>query len=121
MDNKGRITVVLHWEPDEIAALRGTNLPAIAGPSRQSSTCSTIASGGPRLLGIHTRSISQVIESKCVVIFKDLQSVTNCLLLFLGFEEEMGTAGNTETLGLFCKFGGNFFLEFPTWANRGHG
>ena len=35
-------------------------MPAIAGPSRQSSTCSTIASGGPRLLGIHTRSISQV-------------------------------------------------------------
>ena len=68
MDNKGRITVVLHWEPDEIAALRGTNLPAIAGPSRQSSTCSTIASGGPRLLGIHTRSISQVNESRCAVL-----------------------------------------------------
>ena len=61
MDNKGRITVVLHWEPEEVAALRGTTLPAIAGPSRQSSTCSTIASGGPRLLGIHARSISQVI------------------------------------------------------------
>ena len=91
MDNKGRITVVLHWEPDDLAALKGeelvyvhlnfgaknvyfvthiiitkpffsigTTLPAIAGPSRQSSTCSTIASGGPRLLGIHTRSISQV-------------------------------------------------------------
>jgi hypothetical protein len=59
MDNKGRITVVLHWEPEEVAALRGTTLPAIAGPSRQSSTCSTIASGGPRLLGIHARSISQ--------------------------------------------------------------
>ena len=63
MDNKGRITVVLHWEPEEVAALRGTTLPAIAGPSRQSSTCSTIASGGPRLLGIHARSISQVIPS----------------------------------------------------------
>ena len=63
MDNKGRITVVLHWEPEEVAALRGTTLPAIAGPSRQSSTCSTIASGGPRLLGIHARSISQVIPN----------------------------------------------------------
>ena len=57
MDNKGRVTVVLHWDPEEVAALRGTALPAIAGPTRQSSTCSTIASGGPRLLGI--RSISQ--------------------------------------------------------------
>ena len=60
MDNKGRITVVLHWEPEDVAALRSSSLPAIAGPSRQSSTCSTIASGGPRLLGIHARSISQV-------------------------------------------------------------
>ena len=119
MDNKGRITVVLHWEPDEIAALRGTNLPAIAGPSRQSSTCSTIASGGPRLLGIHTRSISQVNESKCVAIFANWQYCQ--FEIVLGFEEKMGTAGNTETLGLICKFGGNFFLEFPTWANRGHG
>ena len=57
MDNKGRVTVVLHWDPEEVAALRGSALPAIAGPTRQSSTCSTIASGGPRLLGI--RSISQ--------------------------------------------------------------
>ena len=23
MDNKGRITVVLHWEPDDLAALKG--------------------------------------------------------------------------------------------------
>ena len=61
MDNKGRITVVLHWEPEEVAALRSSSLPAIAGPSRQSSTCSTIASGGPRLLGIHARSYSQVL------------------------------------------------------------
>ena len=60
MDNKGRITVVLHGEPEDVAALRSSSLPAIAGPSRQSSTCSTIASGGPRLLGIHARSISQV-------------------------------------------------------------
>lgn len=63
MDNKGRITVVLHWEPEaslELAA-SARSLPAIAGPSRQSSTCSTIASGGPRLLGIHARSISQVV------------------------------------------------------------
>ena len=60
MDNKGRITVVLHWEPEDVAALRSSNLPAIAGPSRQSSTCSTIASGGPRLLGIHARLSSQV-------------------------------------------------------------
>ena len=52
MDNKGRITVVLHWERDG-------PLP-LAGPSRQSSTCSTIAAGGPRLLGVHSRSISQV-------------------------------------------------------------
>ena len=51
MDNKGRITVVLHWEREEFQA--------ISGPSRQSST-STIASGGPRLLGAHTRSLSQV-------------------------------------------------------------
>lgn len=117
MDNKGRITVVLHWEPDEIAALRGTNLPAIAGPSRQSSTCSTIASGGPRLLGIHTRSISQVNRySNCLVIVKEWQCY-QLISFALGFEEKMGTAGNTETLGLFCNFGGNFFLEFPTWAN----
>jgi len=52
MDNKGRITVVLHWE-------REGHLP-LTGPSRQSSTCSTIAAGGPRLLGVHSRSISQV-------------------------------------------------------------
>ena len=52
MDNKGRITVVLHWERE------GAEFQAISGPSRQSST-STIASGGPRLLGVHTRSLSQ--------------------------------------------------------------
>ena len=50
MDNKGRITVVLHWERE------GAEFQAISGPSRQSST-STIASGGPRLLGV--RSLSQ--------------------------------------------------------------
>lgn len=59
MDNKGRLTVVLHWERDEMGTIGSAGLSAIAGPSRQSSTCSTIASGGPRLLGIHTRSISQ--------------------------------------------------------------
>ena len=53
MDNKGRITVVLHWERE------GAEFQAISGPSRQSST-STIASGGPRLLGVHARSLSQV-------------------------------------------------------------
>ena len=53
MDNKGRITVVLHWERE------GAEFQAISGPSRQSST-STIASGGPSLLGVHTRSLSQV-------------------------------------------------------------
>ena len=55
MDNKGRITVVLHWERE------GAEFQAISGPSRQSST-STIASGGPRLLGVHTRSLSQVLH-----------------------------------------------------------
>lgn len=74
MDNKGRITVVLHWEPEDMAALRGSStLPAIAGPSRQNSACSTIASGGPRLLGIQARSISQVVlkntQKKSLYIF----------------------------------------------------
>ena len=54
MDNKGRITVVLHWERE------GAEFQAISGPSRQSST-STIASGGPRLLGV--RSLSQVNDT----------------------------------------------------------
>ena len=53
MDNKGRITVVLHWEREE------ADFQAIVGPSRQSST-TTIASGGPRLLGVQSRSLSQV-------------------------------------------------------------
>ena len=53
MDNKGRITVVLHWERE------GAEFQAISGPSRQSST-STIASGGPRLLGV--RSLSHILS-----------------------------------------------------------
>ena len=61
MDSKGRITVVLHWEKDPGAGLAALGHSASGMPSRQGSICSTIASGGPRqLLGVHTRSISQV-------------------------------------------------------------
>ena len=65
MDNRSRITVVLHWEKEPgavaLAAISSSpHAPALAYSSRQSSLCSTIASGGPRhLLGVHTRSISQ--------------------------------------------------------------
>lgn len=61
MDNRTRITVVLHWEKDPgaaaIAALTGPGGSAALMPSRQSSICSTIASGGgPRhMLGVHAR------------------------------------------------------------------
>ena len=68
MDNKGKITVVLHWEKEHPPG----QPPALAvGPggggsggvsrvtSRQSSTSSTIAAGGPRLLGVNTRGASQ--------------------------------------------------------------
>merc|ERR1719278_74203 len=70
MDNKGKITVVLHWEkehpPGQPPSLQVG--PGVGGggsssvsrvTSRQSSTCSTIAQGGPRLLGVHTRGASQ--------------------------------------------------------------
>lgn len=59
MDSRGRITVVLHWEKDCAIGGGGNLMLTGPGPSRQSSICSTIASGGPRLLGVHTRSISQ--------------------------------------------------------------
>ncbi len=75
MDSKGRITVVLHWEKEGALMLPALHhhpaVTAVGGgggtaqgsgaPSRQSSFGSTtIASGGPRLLGVHARSISQV-------------------------------------------------------------
>ena len=70
MDSKGRITVVLNWEKEGAGALMltgpgGASGGGTAGPSRQSSICSTtIASGGPRLLGVHARSISQVSRAR---------------------------------------------------------
>ena len=65
MDSKGRITVVLAWEKtDAIGLTGGSLLQLTGGSSRQNSLCSTtIASGGPRLLGVHTRSFSQVRSS----------------------------------------------------------
>ena len=74
MDNKGKITVVLHWEkehpPGQPPALQvGPGCGGGGGggsggvsrvTSRQSSTSSTIAAGGPRgLLGVNTRGASQ--------------------------------------------------------------
>lgn len=67
MDNKGKITVVLHWEkehpPGQPPSLQvgpgagtGGSSSVSRVTSRQSSTCSTIAQGGPRLLGVHGRS-----------------------------------------------------------------
>ena len=75
MDNKGRITVVLCWDGHQSNALMsgtvdsgiggstvglaGGGYPALGGPgqSRQNSTTSsTIASGGPRLLGVRSLS-----------------------------------------------------------------
>jgi len=67
MDNKGKITVVLHWEkehpPGQPPSLQVGPGAGVGGSSsvsrvtsRQSSTCSTIAQGGPRLLGVHGRS-----------------------------------------------------------------
>jgi len=64
MDNKGKITVVLHWEkehpPGQPPNLQ-VGLPSSGlsrGPSRQSSTSSTLAGGSSRLL--HPRSRSSV-------------------------------------------------------------
>lgn len=70
MDNKGKITVVLHWEkehpPGQPPSLQvgpgagtGGSSSVSRVTSRQSSTCSTIAQGGPRLLGVHARGASQ--------------------------------------------------------------
>jgi len=66
MDNKGKITVVLHWEkdhppgqPPSLQVGPGGSSSVSRVTSRQSSTCSTIAQGGPRLLGVHTRGASQ--------------------------------------------------------------
>ena len=71
MDNKGKITVVLHWEkehppghPPALAVGPGSVSGGGSGgvsrvTSRQSSTSSTIAQGGPRLLGVNTRGASQ--------------------------------------------------------------
>jgi len=63
MDNKGKITVVLHWEKEhplgQPPALQVGNSSSVSRvTSRQSSTCSTIA-GGPRLLGVHSRGPSR--------------------------------------------------------------
>jgi len=74
MDNKGKITVVLHWEkehpPGQPPALQvgpgsggggGGSGGVSRVTSRQSSTSSTIAAGGGRvgLLGVNTRGASQ--------------------------------------------------------------
>merc|ERR1719331_469424 len=64
MDNKGKITVVLHWEKEhplgQPPALQvGGSSSVSRVTSRQSSTCSTIAAGGPRLLGVHSRGASR--------------------------------------------------------------
>ena len=71
MDNKGKITVVLHWEkehpPGQPPALQvgpGGSGGVSRVTSRQSSTSSTIAAGGPGgprsgLLGVNTRGASQ--------------------------------------------------------------
>ena len=73
MDNKGKITVVLHWEkehppghPPALAVGPGSVSGGGSGgvsrvTSRQSSTSSTIAAGGGRvgLLGVNTRGASQ--------------------------------------------------------------
>lgn len=66
MDNKGKITVVLHWEKEhppgqppslQVGPSGSSSVSRVT--SRQSSTCSTIAAGGPRLLGVHARAASQ--------------------------------------------------------------
>merc|ERR1719278_1126601 len=64
MDNKGKITVVLHWEKEhplgQPPALQVAGSSSVSRvTSRQSSTCSTIAAGGPRLLGVHSRGASR--------------------------------------------------------------
>lgn len=64
MDNKGKITVVLHWEKEhpigQMPSLQVSGSSSVSRvTSRQSSTCSTIAAGGPRLLGVHSRGPSR--------------------------------------------------------------
>ena len=73
MDSKGRISVVLTWEKEGAGALMLTGPTGThVAPSRQSSICSTtIAAGGPRMLGVHARSISQVR----MIFQKDMKSM----------------------------------------------
>jgi hypothetical protein len=80
MDNKGRVTVVLHWEKE--MSMSGAlamlppgmhphlmqphhHLPALQMmPSRQSSIASSVAGHRSALGALHSRSISQV-STKC--------------------------------------------------------
>ena len=123
MDNKGRITVVLHWEPEDVAALRSSSLPAIAGPSRQSSTCSTIASGGPRLLGIHARSISQVrfwdefkvekFQLPCLDSISSSSPSMKIQIVSGKITENLGFKSQLRKVKIFCSF-------FFSFSNSSH-
>jgi len=97
MDNKGKITVVLHWEKEhplgQTPSLQvGGSTTVSRGPSRQSSTCSTIAAGGPRLLGVHMRSASQRSASQ-------RSSVTSTPCLSRDNSRASGTGAEAAALG----------------------
>ena len=127
MDSKGHITVVLAWDKEHsgLPALSGpgTNSGSMLqltserggsghGPSRQSSLCSTIASGGPRLLGVHARSFSQVnkvnvicnkIESCKLLLY--LSSLNRRWSLYSRFKTSIfNVFYNLSALWLFCVF-----------------